>query len=109
LVDVLDRPDLSGGWEEAWRSLESIEYFDLDLVVEYVKLLDNRTTAAKVGFYLQQHTEALMVEERHLKPLRRLRPAQPHYLERGKSGKLVSDWNIVVPPFLDEKAWEDIQ
>lgn len=109
LVDVLDRPDLSGGWEEAWRSLESIEYFDLDLVVEYVKLLDNRTTAAKVGFYLQQHTEALMVEKRHLKPLRRLRPAQPHYLERGKSGKLVSDWNIVVPPFLDEKAWEDIQ
>ncbi|MDD2348299.1 MAG: transcriptional regulator, partial [Kiritimatiellae bacterium] len=85
------------------------ECFYLDLVVQYVKLLDNRTTAAKGGFYLQQHTEALMVEERHLKPLRRLRPAQPHYLERGKSGKLVSDWNIVVPPFLDEKAWEDIQ
>ena len=30
LVDVLDRPDLSGSWEETWRSLESVEFFNLD-------------------------------------------------------------------------------
>ena len=107
LVDVLDRPELGGGWEETWRSLEAVEYFDLDLVVEYVKLLGNRTTAAKVGFYLQRHAEALMVEDRHLNPLRHLRPAQPHYLERGKPGKLVGDWNLVVPPSLDGKTWEE--
>ena len=107
LVDVLDRPELGGGWEETWRSLESVEYFDLDLIVEYVKLLGNRTTAAKVGYYLQRHAEALMVEDRHLNPLRQLRPAQPHYLERGKRGKLVGDWNLVVPPSLDGKTWEE--
>lgn len=94
-------------WEETWRSLESVESFDLDLVVEYVTLLGNRTTAAKVGFYLQRHAEALMVEDRHLHPLRHLRPAQPHYLERGKPGKLVGDWNLVVPPFLDGAMWEE--
>jgi hypothetical protein len=44
LVDVLDRPDLSGGWEEIWRSLETIEYFDLDEIVAYARLLDNATT-----------------------------------------------------------------
>ena len=32
-VDVLDRPELAGGWEEVWRSLESIEFFDLDKVL----------------------------------------------------------------------------
>ena len=104
LVDVLDRPELGGGWEETWRSLESVEYFDLDLIVEYVKLLGNRTTAAKVGYYLQSHAETLMVEDRHLNPLRQLCPAQPHYLERGKRGKLVRDWNLVVPPSLDGKT-----
>jgi len=108
LVDLLDRPDLGGGWEEIWRSLESVEYFDLDLVVDYVKLLANRTTAAKVGYYLQQHAETLMVEDRHLNPLRQLRPKQPHYLERGKSGRLVRDWNIVVPESLAKKSWEEI-
>ena len=38
LVDVLDRPDLSGSWEEIWRSLESVEFFDLDKVLEYALL-----------------------------------------------------------------------
>ncbi len=108
LVDLLDRPDLGGGWEEIWRSLESVEYFDLDLVVDYVKLLDNRTTAAKVGYYLQQHAETLMVEDRHLEPLRQLRPKQPHYLERGKSGRLVREWGLVVPDSLAKRSWEEI-
>jgi predicted transcriptional regulator of viral defense system len=49
-VDVLDRPDLTGRWEEIWRSLESVEFFDLDQVVECVLLLESATTAAKVGF-----------------------------------------------------------
>lgn len=108
LVDLLDRPDLGGDWEEIWRSLESIEYFDLDLVTRYVQLLDKKTTAAKVGYYLQQHAEALMVEDHHLEPLRKLRPKQPHYLQRGQSGRLVSDWNLVVPLTLVERAWGEI-
>jgi hypothetical protein len=38
-VDVLDRPRLSGGWEEVWRSLETIPFLDLDQVVQYALLL----------------------------------------------------------------------
>ncbi len=76
--------------------------------MEYVELLGKRTTAAKVGYYLQQHAESLMVEDCHLAPLRKLRPKQPHYLQRGKSGKLVSDWNLMVPKPLAERSWEEI-
>ncbi|OGR02068.1 MAG: transcriptional regulator [Deltaproteobacteria bacterium RIFOXYD12_FULL_50_9] len=107
MVDVLDRPDQSGSWEEIWRSLESVEFFDLDKVVEYTFLLGNATTTAKVGFFLEQHREHLMVEEAHLKPLRDHRPRQPHYLDNSnrKSGKLVADWNLVLPVELFEQAW----
>jgi len=77
-------------------------------VVEYARLLDNATTAAKVRYYLEQHAEMLMVEDKHLEPLRSRRPKQPHYLERGKSGKLISDWNLVVPAFLVERSWQDV-
>ncbi len=110
LVDVLDRPDLSGSWEEIWRSLESVEYFDLDKVVEYALLLGNATTGAKVGFFLEQHCEPLMVEDRHLKALRDLRPRQPHYLDRARrtSGRLVSEWNLVVPREVLERAWGEV-
>lgn len=36
MVDVLDAPEHGGGWEEIWRSLEPIEFFDLDIVPERV-------------------------------------------------------------------------
>ena len=110
LVDVLNRPDLSGGWEEIWRSLESVEFFDLDMVVEYTLLLENATTAAKVGFFLEQHRELLMVDEKHLKSLHVLRPRQPHYLDRDKrkSGRLVSGWNLVVPREVFERTWAEV-
>ncbi|MFO7950169.1 MAG: type IV toxin-antitoxin system AbiEi family antitoxin domain-containing protein, partial [Candidatus Fermentibacteraceae bacterium] len=74
LVDMLDRPDLGGGWEEIWRSAESVEYYDIQQVVEYVLLLRNATTAAKVGFFLEQHQVELMVQDRQLDRLREARP-----------------------------------
>ena len=110
LVDVLHRPNLSGGWEEIWRSLESVEFFNFDRVVEYVLLLGNATTAAKVGFFLEQHRDGLMVEECHLRPLRERRPRQPHYLDRNgrKPGCLMADWNLVVPNDVLERSWGEV-
>jgi predicted transcriptional regulator of viral defense system len=109
MVDLLDRPDLGGGWEEIWRSLESVEFFDLDQVVEYALVLANATTAAKVGFYLRTHREALMVSDDHLERLRDRRPKEPHYLERGarKPGRLMAEWNLVVPVEILERTWEE--
>jgi predicted transcriptional regulator of viral defense system len=110
LVDVLDRPDLSGSWEEVWRSLEAVEFFDLDKVVEYTLLLENATTAAKVGFFLEQHRETLMVDDTHLRPLRDLRPKQPHYLERRrrKAGRLATGWNLVLPKEVFDRTWAEV-
>ena len=107
LVDVLQRPDLSGGWEEIWRSLESVEFFNVDQVVEYTLLLGNSTTAAKVGLFFDQHRETLMVEEGHLKALRDRRPRQPHYLDRARRNSpcLVADWDLVVPRDVLERSW----
>ena len=108
-VDLLDRPKLCGSWEEIWRSLESIEYFDLDKVIGYTQLLNNATTAAKVGFFLDQHKEPLWVEDHHLEELKRLKPKSPHYMERSKraKGRLMADWNLVVPHEIVDKIWEE--
>ena len=106
-VDVLNRPGFAGSLEEVWRSLESIEFFDLEQVVEYVYLLDNSTTAAKVGFFLDQHREALMVDSHYLDSLRQLCPKQPHYFtrENRKDSLLVKDWNLLVPTAVINKSW----
>ena len=109
LVDVLHRPRLGGGWEEIWRSLESVEYFDIDEVVEYALLLNNATTCAKVGLFLEQHADALMIDACHLRELSERRPRQPHYLDRSARGsaRLVPDWNLVVPDEVLERSWEE--
>ena len=110
-VDVLDRPYLSGSWEEIWRSLESIEFFDLDQVITYVLLLENNTTAAKVGFFLEEHKDSLMVEVKYLDKLKKLRPRKPHYLlrNRRKDCRLVKNWNLMAPLEILNKSWEEQQ
>lgn len=109
LVDLLDRPDLGLGWEEIWRSLEMIEYFKLDKVIEYVLLRDNAALTARVGFYLEQHQSQLMVSENHLKILEEHIPKQPFYFDKKKSkGQLIKRWNLIVPQSILEKTWEEI-
>ena len=110
MVDVLDRPDVSGSWEEIWRSLEMVEFFDLDQVIRYAELLGNATTAAKVGFYLSQHREELMVDDEILATLRNMVPKQPHYMDRGKrsDGRLFPEWNLLVPLEILERSWEEV-
>jgi predicted transcriptional regulator of viral defense system len=109
LVDVLDVPSNAGGWEEIWRSLEMVEFFDLDAVASYTVKLGSALTAARVGFFLDQHREALMVEDKHLDPLRRLRPRQPRYLDaRRRPGKLVAAWNLIVPDDVLGRTWAEV-
>ncbi len=109
LVDVLDRPDLAGGWEEIWRSLELIEYFDVDKIVCYALLLNNSTTIAKVGFYLEQHSENLILDVGQLKELQSYRPKQPHYMDKNRNltCELNTTWNLIVPKYLKNDFLEE--
>jgi len=108
LVDVLHSPEQGGGWEELWRSLEMVEFYDLTAVVEYTLRLESALTAARVGFFLDQHRAAWMVEEKHLAPLLKRAPAEPRYLDsRRVPGKLVPRWNLIVPADVLERRWEE--
>lgn len=109
LVDVLDAPDLSGGWEEVWRSLEMVEYFDLSAVVEHTLRRGSALTTARVGFFLEQHREALFVEDQHLAALRKKAPRQARYLDgKREPGRLVRPWNLVVPERVLKRSWEEV-
>jgi predicted transcriptional regulator of viral defense system len=109
IVDALDRPDYAGGWEEIWRSAAHIPILNLDKVLEYAKLLDNATTFAKLGFFLEQHTDQFKVENQLLNTLENKKPRSVHYLERSKreSGKLMKRWNLVVPDSVIKQSWEE--
>lgn len=106
LVDVLDEPARGGGWEEIWRSLEMVEYLDLEVVVAYALLLNSALTVARVGFFLEQHRDPWMVEESHLEALRAHAPAQPRYLDSTRQpGRLIPRWNLIVPEYVLHRGW----
>ena len=110
LVDLLDVPEYGGGWEEIWRSLEAVEFFDLDFIVDYALRLGSALTIARVGFFLEQHQQAFMVEERQLQTLQAQAPKQRQYFERRhrKGGKLIRRWNLIVPEEVLKRSWDEV-
>ena len=109
LVDCLYRPELSGGWEEIWRSFESIYFLDIERVIRYALQLANSTTIAKLGFFLEQHQEQFSVKEQQLNHLVRYRPKSRHYMEKHYKGpvKNLQRWNLIVPLAVISKIWEE--
>lgn len=97
LADVLDRPELSGGLEEAWRSLSSLPAVDPAALEDYVRLLGNRTLAAKVGLFLETHQEQLAVPAALFERLRSMAPRTPVAMDRRRGGTLVARWRLIVP------------
>ena len=109
IVDVLDRPDLGGGWEEIWRSFDHITHLEIDKVVEYALLLKNATTIAKVGYFLEQLPSYLAIDQKHIERLVHHIPRQPHYMNRTrqKEGKYIEKWNLIVPLEIINRTWEE--
>lgn len=109
LVDCLDRIELAGGSEEIWRSFSGISYLKFDALFSYLLLLDNATTTAKVGFYLEQQQERLMIPPQKLAALEQRKPKSPRYMFRTKrEGKLVPRWNLIVPEGVLTREWEEV-
>lgn len=108
-VDILDRPSIIGSWEEVWRSLESIEYLNLQEILDYAKTLSNATTYARIAFFLDQHREAFSLSENDLAAFDAFMPKSPHYLDRysKETNQLIARWNLIVPKSLLQRTWEE--
>lgn len=109
IVDMLGRPDLAGGWEEIWRSLDYLVQFDAEKIVDYAIMLANATTVAKVGYYLEQLPEHLSVASKTVEKLVPYCPKQPHYMNRDRQGKgkYFKKWQLVVPLEIVERRWDE--
>ncbi len=109
MVDVLHTPSLGGSWEEIWRSLEMVEFFDLDAVISYALALDSAMTVARVGFFLEQHRDVLFVEDTHIEELAAHGPRQERYLDSSReSGRLMQPWNLIVPDRVLHRTWDEV-
>ncbi len=108
-VDVLDRVELCGGWEEVCRSIQLFAILNINEVIEYCLCLDNLRLNATVGYFLSQRKSAFAVSEKQLKPLLNALPKIPQYASNKTHEKfqLVNPWNILLPVSVIDQTWEE--
>ncbi|OGT07866.1 MAG: hypothetical protein A2X78_04145 [Gammaproteobacteria bacterium GWE2_37_16] len=111
LVDILDRPDLSGGWEEIIRSLDHIVTFDAQKIVDYTLLLSKGGVTAKVGYFFEQLPKHLAIDQKYLSQLSANLPKQPYYIDSNRNGKnqgiYIKKWQLIIPKHIAERQWEE--
>lgn len=108
-VDVLDRVELCGGWEEVYRSISSLAVLNLEQAVDYCLLLNNARLTAKVGYFLSQRQGAFAATGEQLASLNAKKPKVPQYISGAKRGQfqLVKQWNIYLPLSVTHQSWEE--
>lgn len=111
LVDVLDRPDLAGGWEEVIRSLEYLINFNPQHAIDYALLLNKANTIAKLGYFFEQRPKHLAIDNKYIIQLLPHIQKQPYYLDsnqkRKGQGAYVEKWRLIVPRYITEHGWEE--
>jgi len=110
IVDVLDKPELSGGWEEIHRSLERIVVFDVSKSIDYALSLNKASIVAKLGYFLESRPDYTEIDPKFIDRLLPHIPKNHYYIDRNNTlgkGTLIKKWNIIVPNYLHEKQWEE--
>ena len=108
-VDVLDRIELSGGWEEVCRAVNNMVSIDVSEIIHYAGRINNARLAAKVGYFLEQRKGAFQVSDEQLADLLLASPKVPQYASKRDSNKfeLIKKWNILLPEFVIHRSWEE--
>ena len=113
LVDLLDRMELSGGWEEITNAFMYETDLDWEKILAYAKMLNHPATNARLGFMLEKFQNSMQVPEETLTALESLTPQTPEFFYRSnRKGKFLKRWNLYVPEEMinsDEGEGEDYE
>lgn len=110
IVDILDRPNISGGWEEVMRSLDRITSFNASRAVDYAISRNRASLAAKLGYFFDQRPDYLRVDLKITERLLLHIPKRPYCVGRQASvgqGTYTKKWQIIVPDYLHKRQWEE--
>ena len=109
-IDCINRPEYAGGIDEVYRSVDKYPYLDFDMLLKYMEVLGSKVSYARVGFFLEQHREKFFAEESVLNKIKEGIPKAVVYFDpKRKEGRLVKEWNLIVPEKVIEQRWEEFQ
>lgn len=100
ILDCLQRIDLAGGFEEAYKSVISFPSIDLDKLYRYLEKISRKSLFYRVGFFLslEEVRDRWHVPDDFLEKLRKIVGRKTYYFAAEKGhGRLVKEWNLIVP------------
>jgi len=98
IVDVIDRPEYAGGYEEVLRCLLDVEKINWDKLLAYIKKMDEKILVNRVGYMCE--LLKIDVPNSFMKKLRCMMSKNIYYFERNRKGKFNERWKIIVDPRL---------
>ena len=100
-VECIHRPDLCIGYEEVYKSLESLGNVSIDNVISVLNLYRCDLLTRAVGFFLEDLVARSPYyshfEQRDLKRIQHMIGPNRTYLVRGQKGEYVNRWRLYVP------------
>jgi len=106
IVDCIDRINLGGGFEEVFKSLSSMRNVNFERLYSYAKARGKIILFHKLGFFMSQKAigESWGIDRNKLSRIRANLSSKVYYLQSPKSkGKLVREWNLMVPEAIKGK------
>jgi predicted transcriptional regulator of viral defense system len=110
IADLFDRPDLAGGVEELFNSLDLVERVDARTLARHLRALGNATATGSAGWWLAREQARLGSPAEVIEELRALAPRQTRYGlgARPGEGKVASGWNVILPAGVIEHRFEGL-
>ncbi len=99
-LDCIRRPDLCGGLEEYLKSVEGFTLMSPVRLLDYLERFGERSLYQRAGLILTYLRDRIKIDEDLLETLRSKVGPSAYYLVPGRrriGGKLVKDWNVLVP------------
>lgn len=104
-LDCVRRPKYCGGLEEILKSLGTFHTVDTKKMGKYLKKFDEKGLTQKTGAVLSLLKDEFRVPDDFLEHLKEEVGNKVYYLTtppRKGQGKLMSEWNVVIPKNIDE-------
>lgn len=100
VLDCMQRIDLAGGFEEAYKSLISLPSIDFNKLYQYMEKLGRKSLFYRVGFFLslEEVRDRWRAPDDFLEKVKKMVGRKTYYFAAGKGrGRLVKEWNLIVP------------
>ena len=104
IADLFHRPAFACGAGELFDSLFLVDRVNVPELVRHMSTLGNAAAAGALGFWLDRNRQRLEVRDTELEHLHALAPKRPRYAlgAHPGTGKLVRDWNVILPSVVVE-------